>query len=766
MTAVIPPSNLATTGLFPITVNNPDNPGGTSMPMPFMVGVSVSVSPIYVALPVTASQQFTATVQGSSNTAVTWSVNGVVGGDSSFGIITSGGLFTAPAVQPNPSLVTITATSEASPGSSATANVEISAPNGSVYSGTDPISGAHVYLFAANNTGYGQASISLLNGGITGHSDSIGAYVLTGADGSFSISGDYTCNSGSEVYLYSLGGDAGSGNNPSAGLLAILGSCPGSGEFDSTSSIRVNEVSTIAAAYAFAGFATDATHVSSSNTALAQIGISNAFANAANLANGSTGTALTTTPAGNGTVPQAKINLLANILNGCVNSGTTCKTLLSTATPIGSPTPSNPTDTATVAINIAHNPGPNYYGTYCALESVAAPFQPSLPCSQNISGGNYGYDFTIALNFTGGGIQEPQGIAIDGFGNAWAENNDATITKLSSAGAILSGTTGFTVSAPSGAYSRAFVGIAVDDSGNAWIPYWVNYTQGRSVGVVELSNSGSALSSTEGYPLPANSTLLGSIAMDSSGNAWVDSLLGYGIAEISSSGTLLSGSSMGYDFAKFSSAPPVGSSTPIACDASGNAWVAGPNNVITELSATGAVSSGTTGYTGGGLVEPTAIAVDGQGSVWVTNTDNSVSKFSSSGVPYPGSCNGVFACGGGLSIPNSIAIDGDGNAWISSTDDGAQSSTGSIVAGSVTEISSSGIVISPYGFAGGSVYSPTQIAIDESGNVWIANQGDTSGISGGLTYAYESVTELVGAAAPVVAPLATGAKNGTLGKRP
>jgi hypothetical protein len=53
-----------------------------------------------------------------------------------------------------------------------------------------------------------------------------------------------------------------------------------------------------------AGFATDATHVSSSGTTLAQTGIANAFANAASLANLSTGTALTAPPAGNGNVPQ------------------------------------------------------------------------------------------------------------------------------------------------------------------------------------------------------------------------------------------------------------------------------------------------------------------------------------------------------------------------------------------------------------------------------------------------------------------------------
>jgi len=68
----------------------------------------------------------------------------------------------------------------------------------------------------------------------------------------------------------------------------------------------MDEVSTIAAAYSFAGFATDAVHVSSSGTALAQTGIANAFANAANVETLGTGAALATTPAGNGAVHRAR----------------------------------------------------------------------------------------------------------------------------------------------------------------------------------------------------------------------------------------------------------------------------------------------------------------------------------------------------------------------------------------------------------------------------------------------------------------------------
>src|ERR1019366_8272488 len=128
---------------------------------------------------------------------------------------------------------------------------------------------------------------------------------------------------------------------------------PAAGNFAAaTPFVAVNEVSTVAAAYAMAGFATDATHVGSSGTTLAQTGIANAFANAGNLETLGTGMALATTPAGNGTVPQAAINTLGNILAACVNStgtGAACTTLFANAES-GGTTGTMATDTATAAI--------------------------------------------------------------------------------------------------------------------------------------------------------------------------------------------------------------------------------------------------------------------------------------------------------------------------------------------------------------------------------------------------------------------------------
>jgi hypothetical protein len=59
--------------------------------------VTVTVHPVRAPLTLTQPQQFTATVAGTKNQSVTWAVDGVAGGNSSVGTITSGGLYTPPA---------------------------------------------------------------------------------------------------------------------------------------------------------------------------------------------------------------------------------------------------------------------------------------------------------------------------------------------------------------------------------------------------------------------------------------------------------------------------------------------------------------------------------------------------------------------------------------------------------------------------------------------------------------------------------------------
>jgi hypothetical protein len=387
---------------------------------------------------------------------------------------------------------------------------------GRVFGGQEPIVGANVYLYAANTTGYGgagiaastnNASISLLTSapGSTTQDSSGDYYVTTDNTGTFTITGDYTCTPNAQVYLYTLGGSQGGVANSIAQLLAVLGNCPSSCSFATeTPYVVVNEVTTVAAAYALAGFMTNATHVSSSGTALALTGIANAFANAANLADISTGTALATTPAGNGTVPQAEINTLANILAACVNSNgvvsgptnaTACYTLFANLTGLYAGR------TANAAMDIAQNPGTNVAALY-ALSMANPPFAPALSAQPN--------DLTIAISFTGGGLSAPQRIAIDQIGDVWVTNAFTNIiSEFGPLGAAVSGSPiiGGGLGAPSG--------IAIDSSGNVWVTNTASGTNSLS----KFNSSGMPVS---GSPFTGGG-LNGpdGPAIDAMGNVWV-----------------------------------------------------------------------------------------------------------------------------------------------------------------------------------------------------------------------------------------------------
>ena len=79
--------------------------------------VSVSVSPTTASLQVSQQMQFTATMSGTTNTAVTWTASG--------GTVTSGGIYTAPS---SAGTYTVTATSAADSTKSTSAVVTVSHP--------------------------------------------------------------------------------------------------------------------------------------------------------------------------------------------------------------------------------------------------------------------------------------------------------------------------------------------------------------------------------------------------------------------------------------------------------------------------------------------------------------------------------------------------------------------------------------------------------------------------------------------------------------
>jgi len=87
--------------------------------------ISLSLIPLEAQLQVGLSLQFTMTISGSPATAVAWSVNGIPGGNSTLGTVSTDGLYAAPAAHPDPSLVSITVTSLVDPRKTASARLTI-----------------------------------------------------------------------------------------------------------------------------------------------------------------------------------------------------------------------------------------------------------------------------------------------------------------------------------------------------------------------------------------------------------------------------------------------------------------------------------------------------------------------------------------------------------------------------------------------------------------------------------------------------------------
>ncbi|HEV2350282.1 MAG TPA: aryl-sulfate sulfotransferase [Terriglobia bacterium] len=129
LTATIPGAQLATAGTLGVQVVNPSPGGGTSSAANLVVKLVVAVTPPNPTLFVTQMQTFAATITGSSNQGVTWAVNGIAGGNATWGTVDASGNYTAPATPPSPNTVTLTATSTADPTQQASAAVVILNPS-------------------------------------------------------------------------------------------------------------------------------------------------------------------------------------------------------------------------------------------------------------------------------------------------------------------------------------------------------------------------------------------------------------------------------------------------------------------------------------------------------------------------------------------------------------------------------------------------------------------------------------------------------------
>jgi hypothetical protein len=405
-------------------------------------------------------------------------------------------------------------------------------------------------------------------------------------------------------------------------------------------------------------------------------------------------------------------------MEACVDtagSNSTCTNLFSAATPPGG---TAPTDTLSAMLDIARNPGSNVSALF-QIAPAKGLFQPSLSGAPN--------DWTLSVEYTGGGLFAPQLPAIDASGNIWVPNavDPGTLSEFSPLGEPLAGANGFSGGGLS--YPQA---VAVDLNGNVW-----SANEGVS-SVSEHTSGGTALSGASGFTATGLSTQY-AIALDAAGNVFT----------ANSNSTVTKLNAAGTSTGQFTNGGlNVGYS--VAIDSSQNVWIANagplltPGDSVSKFSNTG-TSASLSGFTGGGLNGPVSIAIDAVGNAWAGNFNAaSVSKLSTTGSPLSG---------GGYTTPapvSGLAVDGSNTVWTANTD------------GSISHLSNSGSAISPAtGYLAAAATGEVGIAIDASGNVWTTDAWPNS--SGQY-----SLFEYIGAAGPTSVPLQQALKSNLLGQRP
>lgn len=289
--------------------------------------------------------------------------------------------------------------------------------------------------------------------------------------------------------------------------------------------------------------------------------------------------------------------------------------------------------------------------------------------------GTYGY-----VNGTGteASFSNPCGITVDSSGIVYvADNNNSVIRKISANGTVTTfAGNGIATSKDGTGTSAGFhspQGLVADASGNIY----VSDTFSDYIRKIDSNIEVTTLATT-GLDGPYG------MAVDSSGNLYVADKDSHSILKITSAGVVTTFAGTGSE----GSADGTGTSasfkypSDIAIDSSGNFYVGDwGNHSIRKITPSGVVTTfagtGSSGYTDGmgttaSFYGPRGIAVDSSDNVYVADAYNDViRKITSDGevTTYAGTGSEGFDNGLGteasFNTPTNVAVDGSGNVYVS-----------------------------------------------------------------------------------------------------
>jgi streptogramin lyase len=609
------------------------------------------------------------------------------------------------------------------------------AVKGSAFGGQQPLKDSLITVWAAGNTGYGSTATAL-------------ARTYTDSSGGFGFApGTYTCpTADTPVYITAQGGDPGIGYaNPALMLAAGIGPCSGAPYVN----VTINEITTVATAYALAQFFTPALGAGSTDSfgspadmsGVMAMSNTHTLATLVNVAAGSANASTSTI-----TIESAKINSLASILAACVNSSGksgACTQLFAATTVAGGTAPA---DTLQAAVQIARYPYRNVMALYY-LSPTIPPFVglTTMPNDWTLAIGYTSPNFGLSVSGTSASGSSSN-IDIDASGHIWFPS-----TRQGASGIGSFDPTSNTFSGP---YLTTLVQpqyLTIDQSGTLWASDMgstqiggLNTTSPSSSGTIAIGMPTQAISTSSnntvyfGYmnsgSYPSSVTLGGSYlgAIAATRATWS------GVSEVSNPSTAI----MPFGLAGIGNIDVLNS----------NSGVSSPCSLGIDVNVLGSVIYGTfvqTGspcQSGGG-----AVTTGGTDIISIASTFNQICSVA---------LLNCFQPTVPLSQPQGVAVDGAGNLWIANA---GNASVSTLSAANTLYPTTSTVAYQHGPGFGGTMTIPYGVAIDRAGNVWISN---ASCPANGLSCSATSFTlsELVGAAAPTITPLSMqmgGAMSGT-----
>src|ERR1039458_2749610 len=278
-------------------------------------------------------------------------------------------------------------------------------------------------------------------------------------------------------------------------------------------------------------------------------------------------------------------------------------------------------------------------------------------------------------------------------------------------------------------------GVAVYASGNLFFTDFNNYRVRKvSANGVITTVAGNGTPGYSDYTGPATSASIKptGVAADASGNLFITDYV-YLLRKVSASGIMTTVSADLY-------LPKA-----VAVDASGNLFIADSGYYrIRKVSVSGIITTvagnGVEGFSGDGGPATSAsfstlagVAVDASGNLFIADTGNSrIRKVSASGIITTVAGNGTgfsFSGDGGpatsaaLYDPDGVAVDTSGNLFIADTGNGRIRKV--LASGIITTVAGGGAVLGDGGPAtSATLYGPLDVAVDASGNLFIADTGN------------------------------------------